>query len=124
MSIRLILVLLLLASTGAQGGDTEGERATLRGLDGVQVVVEDLQPDVERNGLTRQQLQTDVELRLRKAGIRVLTEQELDRAPGQTPPRPSLRPRALKLTFSEKGLPHLVTILKLVGVGDGLESTK
>ena len=32
--------------------------------------------EVERAGLTKQQLQTDVELRLRQAGIRVLTEQE------------------------------------------------
>ena len=70
MSMRLILVLLLLASTGAQGLDNENTRATLRGLNGVQVVVEDMmKPDIERDGLTRQQLQTDVELRLRKAGI-------------------------------------------------------
>jgi hypothetical protein len=83
MSIRLTLALLLLTSTGAQGLDTEFERATLRGLNGVQVVVEDMAPDIVRDGLTRQQLQTDVELRLRKAGIRVLTAEEHQRALGR-----------------------------------------
>ena len=59
------------------------ERATLRGLQGVQVLVEDLRPEVERAGLTKQQLTTDVELQLRKAGIRVFAKQERLRAPGQ-----------------------------------------
>jgi hypothetical protein len=83
MSIRLILALLLLTSPAAQGLDAKSTRATLRGLNGVQVVVEDLEPDVERDGLTMQQILTDVELRLRKSGIRVLTEQERFNAPGQ-----------------------------------------
>jgi Putative peptidoglycan binding domain len=38
---------------------------------------------VERAGLAKEQLQTDVELRLRKAGIRVYTHEELLRAQGQ-----------------------------------------
>jgi len=46
------------------------------------VVIEDLGPEVERAGLTKQQLQTDVELRLRHAGIRVLTQQERLVMPG------------------------------------------
>jgi hypothetical protein len=35
------------------------------------VVVENLKPDVERDGLNASTLQTDVELKLRQAGIRV-----------------------------------------------------
>src|SRR5262249_6793377 len=42
----------------------------------VAVTIEDLTPEVESAGLLMQQLQTDVELRLRLAGIRVLTREE------------------------------------------------
>jgi len=42
----------------------------LRGLKEFAVVV-DLSPELEKTGLRKEQLQTDVELRLRKAGIRV-----------------------------------------------------
>ena len=64
-------------------GNSEANRATLRRLQGVDVVVEDLRPDVERAGLTRQQLQTDVELQLQKAGMPLLTRAERAQAPGQ-----------------------------------------
>lgn len=49
---------------------------TLRGLRGVYVVVETIRADIEDAGLTTEQLQTDVELRLRKVGVRVLSESE------------------------------------------------
>jgi hypothetical protein len=42
----------------------------------VQVLVAELRSDLERVGLTRQQLQTDIEARLRRAGIRVLAPEE------------------------------------------------
>lgn len=51
-------------------------RSGLRGLKGVHVTVEDLGPEVERQGLTRLQIQTDVELQLRKAGITVMATEE------------------------------------------------
>lgn len=47
------------------------EQATLRGITTVQVVVEDLNPDGARDGLTKYQISTDVELRLRRAGVKV-----------------------------------------------------
>ncbi len=62
--------------------DTELSRQTLRGLQGVQVLVEDLKPEIERGGLTKQQLQRDTELRLRMAGIKVLSEIESFNTPG------------------------------------------
>jgi hypothetical protein len=74
---------LLLASSGAKGIDTEESRATLRGLQGVWVIVDNLGLDVEQAGLTQNQIQTDVELRLRKAGIRILTRQETLSIPGR-----------------------------------------
>ena len=47
------------------------ETAAFTKLPVVQVVIEDLHPGAERDGLTTSQLQTDVEVRLREAGIRV-----------------------------------------------------
>ncbi len=51
-------------------------RNTLCGLQGVAVVVESLKPEVERLGLARDALQTDVELQLRRSGIKVLSRQQ------------------------------------------------
>ena len=56
--------------------DDEHARRSLVGLTGVHVIVEPLTPEVERQGLTRIAIQTDAELRLRKAGIRVFTDEE------------------------------------------------
>lgn len=51
-------------------------KESLRGLKGVYVLVEDFAPEVEKAGLWKSQMQTDAELRLRKAGIRVATADE------------------------------------------------
>jgi len=50
-------------------------RDTLRGLPGVEVAVEPLERDLERDGLTLAAIQSDVERRLRAAGIIVYTSQ-------------------------------------------------
>ncbi len=62
--------------------DLKSDRATLVGLTGVGVVVENVDPTAEKDGLARSTLQNDVELKLRQAGIRVLSENELISAPG------------------------------------------
>jgi hypothetical protein len=71
-----------LSEAGSWANDGKQSRATLRGIEGVEVAIEDLTSEVERAGLTKQQLQTDVELRLRHAGIRVLTSEERLGTPG------------------------------------------
>ena len=74
-----ILVFLVLHSFGfAQ--DTPD---SLRGLAGVAVSVQGITPEDERDGLSRATLQTDVELRLRLAGIRVLTGEQVSNEPGR-----------------------------------------
>jgi hypothetical protein len=65
------LCALILWATPSAASDTEGTRATLEGIRAVTVVMEPLERAVEQAGLTTAQVQTDVELRLRKAGIRV-----------------------------------------------------
>jgi hypothetical protein len=55
----------------ASAADSQIERASLTGLTAISVVVEALAPIAEKNGLTTAALQTDVERRLRQAGINV-----------------------------------------------------
>jgi hypothetical protein len=58
-------------------------RATLRGLSGIGVLMERLPPEVEKGGLKTNQLQTDVESKLRKAGIKILSREECAKTPGE-----------------------------------------
>ena len=58
-------------------------RAALVGLKGVWVLVESVHPETESQSLIKDQIKTDVELRLRKAGIRVLTPNQAAVIPGK-----------------------------------------
>ena len=58
------------------------EIESLRGLKGICVVIESLSPDIEKDGLRIENIQTDVELKLRLAGIKVLTGEERIKEPG------------------------------------------
>ena len=93
-----LVALLGLLATPSWAGDSPWNRATLRGLPGMAVLVEALTPQVERTGLTRNQLQTDVELRLRQAGIRVLTSEERFAVVG----KPYLYVRVTILLYGER----------------------
>ncbi len=55
--------------------------APLRGLDTVRVTLLPLDRDVENDGLSADLVRQDVELRLRKVGIRVLSEEEFKEKP-------------------------------------------
>ena len=61
--------------------NSPANRATLRGLKGFEVLIEDIAPEAKEDGLTKDLIKTDVELRLRKAGIRVLTKEESPKIP-------------------------------------------
>jgi len=74
------------ASGDNESAVEKAERDSLQGLKGVFVVLEEIKPDgesAERDGLSRLQIKTDIELRLRKAGIRVLNADEFSREPGK-----------------------------------------
>jgi len=58
----------------ASANDSAAERASLTGLTRVSVVVEDLSAVAGKNGLTGAALQSDVERRLRQAGITVAAD--------------------------------------------------
>ena len=97
------LVVTVLVSPGlAQEAPTTA--ATLRGLTGVDVVVEEVptEPDVEKARLGSSAVQEDIESQLREGGIRVLSDEEWEAAPG----RPwlfvrlqMLRPQAARRAF-------------------------
>jgi len=57
-------------------GDDEDTRKTLVGLNGVYVWVGSIQDEAQRDGLDTMQIRTDVELKLRQAGIPVLIEEQ------------------------------------------------
>jgi hypothetical protein len=67
--------------------DSDLTRQTLLGLKGVSVAVENTQPNiqkyVQRFGLTKDQLQKDIEARLTKAGITVLNQEKWVQTPGR-----------------------------------------
>ena len=54
----------------------EQQRESLRGLQGVEVVVEEIKPDAQEDGVSQEYIRTDVERILRSKGIRVLTHAE------------------------------------------------
>src|SRR5437867_2429316 len=83
MGLAVLWGIIGLSATRSWAQDDELARATLRRLQGVEVIIEHLRPEIEQAGLTGQQLQTDVELRLRHGGIRVLTQAERFRIPGE-----------------------------------------
>ena len=73
LTLALTAILLLGLAAPAWPLNTQESRATLRGIPTIAVEVASLDPEAERVGLTKNQLQTDVELRLRKAGINVVS---------------------------------------------------
>ena len=70
--IMLALVTCLIGSrAAASANDSQAERVSLTGLTTLSVVVEDLAPVAQKNGLTQAALETEVERRLRQAGISI-----------------------------------------------------
>ena len=90
---------------------TADKRDTLRGLTDISVLVEYLPDDVEREGLSREHLQRDIEVRLRQAGLHVLTISEVANSPGApylyvavypiTTPSVNFNPYAVALTLKQ-----------------------
>ena len=70
----------LFYSTGF--AQTDEKREALKGLKSLLVLVGELKTEIEQTGLlTKSIVQTDVELQLRKIGIKVLTKDEIQKLP-------------------------------------------
>jgi hypothetical protein len=76
--IGIMLAVLPVATVLAQ---LESERS-LYGLEEVGIVVDSLHPDVERRGVSRAKIQSDLAQKLRQAGIRILTGEQWKELPG------------------------------------------
>jgi hypothetical protein len=81
MGVAIFLGMLFVGPSWGVNG--KANQATLRGLKGIGVVVERLPPEIEGGGLSIDQIQKDVEAKLRAAGIKVLTKEECARTPGE-----------------------------------------
>ena len=80
-SVVATAIFLLCSTMAAQ--NSEESRRTLRGITGFYVTVRQLDPAVEKEGLTANQIRSDVELRLGSAGIKVLAREEVSQVPGK-----------------------------------------
>jgi hypothetical protein len=79
--MSLIAVVLLMMCTCAFALVDEEQRQVLRGLERVHIVIKRLNPEIELDGLYRSTLETDAELTLRMAGIKILSEEESLQSP-------------------------------------------
>jgi hypothetical protein len=70
-----VALMVLLPLPGVSHALTVGQQP-LVGLNGLCVMVSPIDTGGSRSGLTQEQIKTDIELKLRKAGIRVLTIKE------------------------------------------------
>ena len=77
MSRFIVLLYLFFSMAHLVAQNSKDTRDSLRGISAVRVVVEDVDSDAAKDGLTTEQLRTDVELRLRRAGLKVDSENYL-----------------------------------------------
>ena len=80
MAMMLAFVYLDLSPAHAANPD---QRESLRGLPGVQVLIENIRPDAQADCLSQEAIRTAVELILRSSGIRVLTQSERSETPSK-----------------------------------------
>jgi len=84
LSMMFLAAVLLIgtASPTVRADDSEESRVSLKGITAVHVLVEDLHDDAARIGLTKESIQTDVELKLIMAGMHVVTREDWLKLPG------------------------------------------
>jgi hypothetical protein len=79
-----VLFLLAIGAADAHGQMFVSTGAdTLRGLPGIEVIVDSLQPELESGGLTNAALRADVEGRLRRGGITIYPSQVANPSPAK-----------------------------------------
>lgn len=81
--ILCVILVGLAAASSSWAANGKSSQVSLKGLKGVGVIVERLSAEVEKEGLVRDQLQEDVESKLRLAGIPVLGRGEIANTPGE-----------------------------------------
>lgn len=83
LQIAAVAVFIAVSAISVHAFDADVSRETLKGLTGFYVLIEELNPNiakyanVQKNNISTQQLKSQVENRLQKAGIRVLSWDEM-----------------------------------------------
>jgi hypothetical protein len=77
-----IIGVLTLLSSSVFALKQKFSQPTFSGLEGIYFAVEDLNPEIEQDGLTTNQIKGDVERKLRLAGIKVLSQEEWKKEKG------------------------------------------
>jgi hypothetical protein len=77
---------------------------SLKGLKGVEVLIEELNPDLENLNLTMIQIQSDVESKLRKAGVQVLSKEENEKVQPLRKPYLYIRINSCKLSSRKESI--------------------
>lgn len=87
MKITVILFLLIFWVLPTAAEDSDVSRATLAGLQGVSIIVEDLQPNVQKyaakSGLSKMQVLKDTQKLLTDGGIRIVSGNDWLNIPGR-----------------------------------------
>ena len=83
MGLIVNVLILTVLRTPSFALSSKSNLATLHGLSGVGVLVEKLPAEIEKEGLTTNQLQIEVELKLRAAGIKVFARENSPNVPGE-----------------------------------------
>ncbi len=78
----IIVAVLLLASPGVKAEFVVEDKETLRGIKAIFVAIEPIRPEAEKFGLTQDKIRSDVELKLKRVGIKVLSKEEWLKIPG------------------------------------------
>ena len=79
--ILMAISVLVLVSPNVNAEFVRDQKETLRGIKSISVSIEDLAPEAKEAGLSTDQIRTDVELKLRMAGIKVITPKEASLSP-------------------------------------------
>ena len=90
--------------------DSKVSRQSFRGLKGVYVFVENLDPQIEKDGLTQDSIKRDVEVMLRKAKIKTLSKGEWFEVTGS--PYLYVNANVLKLTETKEYIYSISIALK------------
>jgi len=86
--VNILGIIALLALLGGEGQvvrvqESDTEQASLRGIIGIHVMIGKIPAELAQAGVIDVELEAEVELRLKKAGIKVLEQREALSLPGQ-----------------------------------------
>ena len=97
------MVLFVFNAVALAFNDTQESRETLRGVTPIYVVIDDITPALEQNGVSADRLKADVERQLKKAGITVITAVQHKDSAESSPAGLYVRINALKSNMLKSG---------------------